>query len=517
MPNANRVPKSMTRADTLALLDVIPDGLIVADSQWRCRYANAALATLLQSERDDVVGRSVWEILGTPDDTDFAARVQRAAAERSEDVLEWRSPNGSALTVYVRPGSDWVAMLLRAEPGPPRTKCAFDERLKSRLHHAQKLETVGRLAGGIAHDFNNLLTVIQNYCGFIADELTAESPAHADMVEVLKAANSAADLTRQLLAFSRRHVLEPRRHDVKLTIRRIVGMLRRVLGEDIRIEADLSPNVCSVVADPGQLEQVLMNLAVNARDAMPDGGTLRLWCGMTDVSPGSPESARGMASGRHVSIIVEDTGVGISADRLGHIFEPFYTTKGEGTGLGLAMAQGIVRENGGEIRVESTLGRGSRFTILLPYVDEKDAAAPAPEAASAAVSALRARRPATILLVEDEPRVQRVVQRMLEHLGYGVRAAASAVEALRIATAMPQPPDVVLTDVIMPGESGLALGEQLAERWPEIKVLYMSGYTDDEIHRRGLLGPGTVLLEKPLTLELLGGAIRRALEEAKAA
>ena len=380
--------------------------------------------------------------------------------------------------------------------------------LESQLRQAQKMEAVGRLAGGVAHDFNNLLTVIQNYGTLIADELPESSPIRADLDEILKASTRAAELTRQLLAFGRKQVLQPRVLDANEQVASVAGMLRRVIGEDITLETELCAGAWPAFADPGQLEQVLMNLAVNARDAMPDGGTLRLRTANATVC--GPTLARpGLAAGEYVTLVVEDTGYGIDPKVLPNIFEPFYTTKapGAGTGLGLATVYGIVKQSGGYVYVDSAPGEGARFSVFLPR-----AAAPDIVASSTSARPELPRGTETILLVEDETAVRMVARRMLEALGYTVREAASAAEALRIVEAEEGRVDLVLSDVVMPEQSGRSLAEQLAARWPRLRVLYMSGYTDDEILRRGLAEPGSAFLEKPFTAERLSSAVRRVLD-----
>jgi PAS domain S-box-containing protein len=366
MPLADRGSGTITLPDNVALLDVIPDGLIVLDRAWCCRFVNQAVETLLGRRREDLLGRPVWEVLATPPRTGFAARLERAAATQREDVIEWASRDGKGAAVYVLPSAESVTLLLRRDAARRCTRRALDEGLEPRRLHAQKMEVVGRLAGGVAHDFNNLLTVILNYGAFVVAELPCESAARADMDELLKAANCAAELTRQLLALSRKQALEPRPIEVKGAILRIVGMLRRVLGEDIRIETEFAPTSCCVLADQGHLEQVLMNLALNARDAMPDGGTLHLRTAAVAIDAEGTRSRPGLVPGTYVSIVVEDTGVGIAPDVVGQIFEPFYTTKADGTGLGLATVCSIVKERGGYVDVESGPGRGTRFTVLFP-------------------------------------------------------------------------------------------------------------------------------------------------------
>lgn len=331
-----------------------------------------------------------------------------------------------------------------------------DERLESRLLHAQKMEVVGRLAGGIAHDFNNLLTVIQSHCAFVSMELPAGSAARDDMDQVVKAANCAAELTRQLLAYSRKDTPQLQRLDVNATTMRVVTMLRRIIGEDIRIETDLATADCTVLGYAGQLEQALINLAVNSRDAMPRGGVLSFRTATVEIDAAFARTRPVLGPGRYASIVVEDTGVGIPPDAVARIFEAFYTTKKEGTGLGLSMVLGMVEQSGGDVRVESVPDRGTRFTLLLPCLEEdpagtrttahgRDGSAPAPP-----------RGTESILLVEDEPRVRRAIRRMLERLGYTVRDAATADEAFAMVHALPRLPDLVLTDVVMPGQIGRA-------------------------------------------------------------
>jgi two-component system cell cycle sensor histidine kinase/response regulator CckA len=517
MPAPARDSGTLTYADALALLDVIPDGLIVADRRLRCRFANTALATFLGRGGEEVLGHPVRDLLGEPGDSAFAARLDLALAERRDAVIEWMGPRGQPMTIHVLPRAHWLAVLLRR--GGPRTRTGhqLDGRIEARLLHAQRLETVGRMAGGVAHDFNNLLTIIQNYCRFVAEELPAGSAAHADMEEVRKATASAADLTRQLLAFSRKQELQPRRHDVKPTIMRVVGMLRRVLGEDIRIETELPPYSCSILADPGQVEQVLMNLAVNARDAMPHGGSLRIRARTVRIAGDCRNDHPGLLPGSYISVEVQDTGVGIRPERLPQIFEPYYTTKGDGSGLGLALVRGIAKQSGGDVLVESSLGQGSRFTVLLPYVDERDVETLASDATTPVPTIPFGARGETILVVEDEPQVRGTIRRLLETLGYVVHDAATGEDAVRITAALPGSPDLVLVDMVLPDKSGPALSDGMLRRWPTIKVLFMSGYTDEEIRRRGVLIPGAMFLEKPFTREDLAKAVRAALDGAAAA
>ena len=388
----------------------------------------------------------------------------------------------------------------------------LDERLESRLLHVQRLEVLGRIAGGIAHDFNNLLTVIRSFSQFVESELPAGSAARIDIEQVIQAANSAADLTRQLLSFGCTHVVEPQLLDVNATVSRIVAMLRRVIGEDIHIDVDLSPIACAVLADPGQLEQVLMNLAVNARDAMPDGGVLGMRTSAAAIDETPTAGGRTLPPGKYVSIVVEDTGVGIGRDSVERIFEAFYTTKEEGTGLGLALVMSIIQKLGGEIRVKSTLGEGSTFTVLLPCLHTRTGHEGVEGDSTPGSTPSPPRGVESILVVEDELGVRAVVRRILERLGYTVSEAATGAEALSMVSRLPTQPDLVLMDVMMPGQSGPVVAERLLDRWPKLPVLFISGYSADDLRRRGLRIPAGALLEKPVTFDLLAHAVRHALD-----
>jgi two-component system cell cycle sensor histidine kinase/response regulator CckA len=383
--------------------------------------------------------------------------------------------------------------------------------LEDQLRQALKMEAVGRLAGGVAHDFNNLLTVIRSNATFLMEDLGQFDKRREDAVQILGAADRAAGLTRQLLAFSRKQILHPQPLDLHDIVRSVVAMLERVIGEDIVLVTDLAPIPLPVLADPGQLEQVLINLAVNARDAMPDGGTVTLRTGVVDVDAQSGAAVSGLAHGRHVSLVVEDTGAGISPEVLPRIFEPFYTTKGRhGTGLGLATVHGIVEQSGGRIFVDSVEGRGSRFTVLLPRRD-----APRPEAIAAAATPT-SRGSERILVVEDEAPVRMAVARMLSRLGYGVIEAGDGAEALGIVETSMRRIHLILTDVVMADVHGRLLAESVEIQAPNIPVLYMSGYTDDDILRRGLTNSGITLLQKPFTLDTLARAVRDTIDGARA-
>jgi len=369
--------------------------------------------------------------------------------------------------------------------------------LEHQLRQAQKMEAVGHLAGGVAHDFNNLLTVIKGCGEMVLDTFAPDDDRRDELQEVVNAADRAADLTRQLLAFSRRQVLQPRVVDPRVSVHTVGGMLRRLLGADITISVTDDGEAGSVRVDPGQLEQVLVNLAVNARDAMPHGGRLTTHVANQRVTPRMAAAMVGpdpVAPGDYVVVTVADTGVGMDAHTLAHAFDPFFTSKpaGKGTGLGLATVHGIVRQSGGYVAVESTPGQGTCFSLYLPRHHEAGAAR---GAALAPHPAPAPRGHETVLLAEDEDAVRNLVRRMLEEQGYEVLAAANGLEALALAgTRAPGAIHLLLSDVVMPGMSGPQLARELGQRRPGMPVLFMSGHTDD---RLPMTGDGADLLMKP--------------------
>ena len=379
-------------------------------------------------------------------------------------------------------------------------------RAREHLVQAHKMEAVGRLAGGIAHDFNNLLTLIIGESLLALKRLPADSSLRTSLEEIHTAGERAAGLTRQLLAFSRRQVLQPETLDMNAVVLGVSKMLRRLIGEDITIRLDLAPTVGKVQVDRTQIEQVIVNLALNARDAMPRGGSLTL--GTRDITIGQHKHGEQLAlgSGAYVMLEVSDTGIGMDAVTRAHIFEPFFTTKrmGEGTGLGLATAYGIVQQSGGAIHVESEEGKGSSFRVYLPSVVDREATSLPTEPEPAGGSEV-------ILVVEDEPGLRRFTANLLREYGYEVYEAANGDEALHAARSAAKAIDLVLTDVVMPGMSGPELAEQLVGRLGPTRVLFMSGYTDAG-SRRSPVAPILPLLQKPFTPEGLAGKVRELLE-----
>lgn len=419
-----------------------------------------------------------------------------------------RAKNGRRVDIAVTNVPMIVGGTIRGVFGIARDLTTQRE-LEARLRQAERMEAVGRLAGGVAHDFNNLLTIITSCSQFAVDRVRRDPIAHADIQQVLNAAARATELTRQLLAFGRQQMLQPRWLDVNAQVERVAGMLRRVIGEDIIVLIELEPALWPAMADPGQLEQVIVNLAVNARDAMPNGGTLRLGTGNVTREWLAGAMYRGVEPDHHVALTFEDTGSGIDPAVLPKIFDPFVTTKGpgRGTGLGLSTVYGIVEQSGGHIFVDSTPGVGSRFTVLLPRAEQP------PDTRAESSEATRVPRGReSILLVEDDDAVREVVRRMLEVQGYEVTEASTGADAAAALDARNGRVDLLLLDVVMPGQDGRAIAEEIAARWPGIRVMFMSGYTDDEILRRGLMEPGIAFLAKPFTSEHLARAVREALE-----
>jgi two-component system, cell cycle sensor histidine kinase and response regulator CckA len=385
-------------------------------------------------------------------------------------------------------------------------------RLEEQLAQSQKMDAVGQLAGGIAHDFNNLLTVIMSYGSLLLSDLDEGDPRRDDVQEIANAAARASGLTRQLLAFSRKQIMEPRLMNVNAVVTGVEKLLRRLIGEDIELATTLDPALYSINADPGQLEQVLINLAVNARDAMPQGGRLHITTANTTLSADHGGRHLSAAPGEYIMLAVSDTGVGMSRDTQQRVFEPFFTTKGQGkgTGLGLSTVYGIVKQSGGDLWIYSEPGTGTTFKVYFPRAVEGDLFVPVAEDKRSAP-----RGTETILVVEDDPALRALSERVLQANGYIVLLARNGLEALAIASGHSGVIDMIATDVVMPKMNGRPLVEKLLESRGQMRVLFMSGYTDDEVMRRGVIDGRTAFLQKPFTPSELARKVREVLDQTR--
>ena len=447
-----------------------------------------------------------------PDDRRLAIDAREAARQGTDSRIEYRvvHPDGSIRWLSI------LGRVVRDPDGRPTRivgvglDITAQKQLEQGLLQAQRMESIGNLAGGIAHDFNNLLTVIKGYSELLLDQFAGDESARSQLTEIQRATESASSLTRQLLAFSRRQILAPRVLNLNDEIRGYHAILRRLIEENVRIELRLDDALAPVNADPGQVEQVLLNLAANARDAMPDGGTVTIATANMEIDETAARRLRGeLTPGPHVVLSVSDTGTGMSRSVQERIFEPFFTTKprGRGTGLGLATVYGIVRQSGGHLAVNSAPGRGTTFQIFLPVARPGDVGVgPERPPTSAELSGTE-----TVLVIEDDERLRRLDERILSRHGYFVLSAGNAAEARGICAEHPGPIHVALIDVIMPGESGGMLGRWMEEHHRDTRIVYMSGYTDDTIAHHGVLEPGTRFLQKPFSPDDLPRAVRQAL------
>jgi two-component system, cell cycle sensor histidine kinase and response regulator CckA len=380
--------------------------------------------------------------------------------------------------------------------------------LEEQFYQAQKMEAIGRLAGGVAHDFNNVLTAILGYCELLLEDLDPDDPRHADILEIQKAGSIAAGLTRQLLAFSRKETVKPTLLDLNTVVAAMRAMLGRLIGEDVKVVLRLRSELAPVKADRGQVEQIVMNLAVNARDAMPRGGTLTIETADVELDEHYAKTHLCVKPGPYVALTVTDTGTGLTPQVRARLFEPFFTTKepGKGTGLGLAMVHGIVTRSGGSVTVYSEVSRGASFKVYFPRADLPGSVVETPPPVASPHIGSQ-----TVLVVEDAEELRELAKRLLERQGYTVMVAANADEALVLFDRNASI-DVLLTDLVMPGVSGPELTRQLVERRPALKVIYMSGYTEEVIGQHGVLNPGIAFLHKPFTSETLGRKIREVLD-----
>jgi len=495
------------------LIDASPIGVIVTSMDNVVTLFNPAAESMFGLRADELLGKPFPEML-RGDETETAMLRDAIANDRPISAYQARRHRADGTAIHL---SLWIAKLRDANGRPEAVLSLVSDvtqqhLLETQFRQSQKMEAVGRLAGGVAHDFNNLLTVIRANADFVHADLAPGDERRRDVEEIRKAADRAAGLTRQLLVFSRRGVVQPKALLLNDVVTAMEQMLGRMIGEDVVLASVLAPQLATVRGDQGQLEQVLLNLVVNARDAMADGGAITITT--ENVTLGSEAAGWSMpvAPGDYALLVVSDTGTGMSDEVQAHIFEPFFTTKepGKGTGLGLSTVYGIVEQMEGSICVRSERGRGTSFAIYLPAI-----AGSVPESPIEAAPSVPVRSSETILLVEDEPAVRRLARRALEAHGFRILEAGNGHEALELCETHVTELDLLLTDVVMPRMSGVELASRLTAIDPSLRVLYMSGYTEDALGQRGVLSPETAFLNKPFTPASLIEAVRAVLDKAR--
>ena len=484
-------------------------------ANWPIEFVSGNVRRMGYDPEDFLSGRLAFSEIVHPEDLD---RVEQEVKEYSSEPergsfsQEYRVLTKSGDTRWIHDRT-WIQ---RDEKGDIiyfrgiLLDITDQKHLEDQFRHAQKMEAVGQLAGGVAHDFNNLLTPVMGYSEMMLSELGADHSHHWMLTEIQKAGQRATELARQLLAFSRKQVMEFRTLDLNDVVEGFEGLLRRMIREDIDIRIDLAPSLGNVKGDSSQVEQVLMNLAVNAQDAMPDGGTLTIETENAHIGAAYARKHSDVHPGPHVMLTLSDTGLGMDSETLQHIFEPFFTTKAKdrGTGLGLAMVYGIVKQHGGGIRVDSESGKGTTFKIYLPRVDEPADALPAnsPDRQSQ-------RGVETVVVVEDNPMVRELAMNILRKNGYHVIDMPGAKDCVRFFEDLKEPVHLLLTDVIMPEMNGKELYQKVSAIRPNLKVLYMSGYTADVIAHHGVIEKGINFIQKPFAVEELRKKVRQVLDE----
>jgi two-component system cell cycle sensor histidine kinase/response regulator CckA len=506
-----RVVLERERRRLIAAIEQTTDAVIILDTRNVIRYVNPAFERVSGWSRDEALGRLFPSVFGDRQEAELERIL--AAVVAGEKVwrgrLANRRKNGELYTV------DLSLSPIRDKAGTV-VSCVSVQRditeeleLEERFRQAHKMEAVGRLAGGVAHDFNNLLTAILGYANILSSQLPASAPEQSDVSQIRRAAERAAALTRQLLAFSRKQVFQPQVINLNAVVRDMERMLRPVIGEDVEVATELDERLGPVKADPGQIEQVIMNLAINARDAMPNGGRLTLSTRNEDIGEKRASRHAGLERGAYAVLSVTDTGTGLSPEVLPHLFEPFFTTKeeGKGTGLGLATVYGIVKQSGGHIEAVSREGQGTAFVIRLPRLSGE-----AVPAASLDDGGTAVRGTERILLVEDNVMVNDLIQKVLAHHGYDVMVAAHPSQALSIAADEARRIDLLITDMVMPGMGGRELAEKITARRAGLKVLFISGYTDTSFMYEGAREPGRAFLQKPFSPRALARTVREVLD-----
>jgi PAS domain S-box-containing protein len=525
--------RSRELAAHIALLDLAPDAIFARDADRRITFWNRGAEATYGYSSAEAHGVTPRDLLRTEYPLALE-EIERLVTETGswEGDLVQHTKDGRRLVVESRWSAQYddhgaltgllevnrdITARLESEAALRKLESETErERLQNQISQAQRLESLGQLAGGIAHDFNNLLAVIINYADFVAREIDTAigldgedrwQTTREDVEQIKMASERAAHLTHQLLAFARREVVQPEVVDVNDVVSNVEQLLRRTLGEHIELHSSLAQELCPVLIDPGQLEQILVNLAVNARDAMPDGGTLEIDTSNLDIDEDYAASRPGLTPGVHVRLRVSDTGVGMSADTLHRAFDPFFTTKpaGQGTGLGLATVYGIIQQAGGRCQIYSEPDVGTTFTVLLPTTDQPVSPTEKPPESPPA-------RGETILLVEDEQALREVTRRILTGAGYEVILAENGPQALQVVAAHDGSIDLLLSDVVMPHMPGPQLAKLLTEERPSLRVLLMSGFAQPILDSGGHLDAGTILIEKPFSGPTLLSKITQILE-----
>ena len=489
------------------LVEQLPAVLWTVDRGLRFTSALGAGFARLKIKPAELVGMSLLDYFETADQTflPIAAHRRAVAGEPMTFHVEWKSGSYACHVEPLRDSDGQVSGAICMSLDITDRK-----QLEEQLRQAQKMEAVGRLAGGIAHDFNNLLMVIQGYSDLLVERLPDGDPLRRNAEQIQMASQRASSLTRQLLAFSRKQMLAPKILNVRSVVAEMEKILRRLIGEDVQLETSSAPDLGLIKADRSQIEQVILNLAVNARDAMPQGGRLTIETANVELDASYSHPPAVLSPGRYVMLAVTDNGCGMDAETQAHVFEPFFTTKekGKGTGLGLATVYGVVKQSGGYVWVYSEPGRGTSFKIYLPRIEET--AVPAGRDGKSETQ-IPERGSETILLVEDEKGVRELAREYLASSGYTVIEAEDGHTALELAAMHVGPIHLLLTDVVMPGISGRELAERVSQIRPGIKIIYMSGYTDQAVVHHGILRNDAVLLQKPFTLMTLAGKLREML------
>ncbi|MDZ4853294.1 MAG: ATP-binding protein [Nitrospirota bacterium] len=493
------------------LYDGAPTGYLTVNSRGQILEANLPACTLLGVTRQHLIGTPLIAYISDGDQAEYIRHIRALlrSLNRQSCDLDLIRPDGAALSVR------FESVAIHNPPGEEtlvRTALidiTMHKQLEVQFRQVQKIEAVGRLAAGVAHDFNNLLTVINGYSQLLIDQLAPEDHRYALVAETLQAGERAAELTKQLLAFSRKQIFIPQPLNLNDSLRAISSMLRRLLDDRIVLTMDLAPDLWPIYGDRGQLDQVTMNLVVNAHDAMPHGGTVTITTRNVSVTPERPDPYGVMPQNDYVNVSVRDNGQGMSLDTLSHLYEPFFTTKevGHGTGLGLSTVYGIIKQSHGYIFVESKLGHGSTFDCYYPRMMAAQVQAPA----TALPDSRRLTGSETLLLVEDHASVRALVAQALTGYGYRVIEAVDGEDALRVVATLSEPIQALVTDVMMPNLSGSELAERLRHTWPGLRVLFMSGYTDP-LKPALLDRPDTAFIQKPFGLDILASRLRDLLD-----